>query len=779
MDRGQWSGYAVGRSRASIAFIYIAFGFAWILLSNEFVTATGAIGPLSANQVEVTKGLIFVLVSGALIAVLQVLDRRYSRHLENQLSEVIESSNDAIACIDLSGRITSWNAAATKIFGYRADEVVGGPVSLLSPPGREHEIDELLLRVTAGHGLGHFQTQRLAKGQRTCEISLSISPIKDAHRQVVGASLIARDITQQKNHENELVRLSRLYAALGHVNQAIARADSRDGLFAKVCEVLVVHGGFRMAWIGWREPNAPSLAPMAKYGDAHGFVEKIERFLVFDDPGSNGPAMMALRTGSAQINNDVLANSQKKTWYDEFARSGFRASAAFPVHMGGRTQGVLCVYSDQIGFFRDREVELLVDATADTSFGLEKLAAEAATRAAEDRAWNEQRFSNAMIESMPGIVYFYDQAGQFLRWNMNFETVSGYSATEIANMHPLQFFQGADRTAVAERIRLVFERGESSVEALFTTKSGQTYPYFFSGRRVSFGGRTCLVGVGIDISERKAAERVLENLNRTLEEKVRSRTVDLEAAMVQAQAADKLKSAFLATMSHELRTPLNSILGFTGILLQGLAGSLNAEQSKQLGMVRGSARHLLDLINDVLDISKIEAGQLVIRPQTFDLAHAIEGVIASVKPAAEKKHLKLELQAQDVGMIVGDERRVVQVLLNVVNNAIKFTNHGLVSVEASRMSGDLDVPSSSETVVIRVKDTGCGIEAEHLHLLFQPFRQIDTGLTRQHEGTGLGLAICWRLVKLMGGSISVASVWSRGTEVTIKLPAHGQPHYAA
>jgi len=240
-----------------------------------------------------------------------------------------------------------------------------------------------------------------------------------------------------------------------------------------------------------------------------------------------------------------------------------------------------------------------------------------------------------------------------------------------------------------------------------------------------------------------------------------------------AEAADRIKSAFLATMSHELRTPLNSIIGFTGIVLQGLAGPLNAEQTKQLGMVRSSARHLLELINDVLDISKIEAGQLEVHAEPFDLPALVERVTASVSPMAQKKGLVLTASVPpQLRQMVSDRRRVEQILLNLLNNAVKFTDQGSVTVTAEPVA-DFQ-PSAAvppvRAVRLRVTDTGIGIEPEELALLFQPFRQLDTGLTRQHDGTGLGLAICRRLAELLGGEISASSTWQHGSEFAVILP---------
>jgi signal transduction histidine kinase len=229
-----------------------------------------------------------------------------------------------------------------------------------------------------------------------------------------------------------------------------------------------------------------------------------------------------------------------------------------------------------------------------------------------------------------------------------------------------------------------------------------------------------------------------------------------------AQEADQLKSAFLASMSHELRTPLNSIIGFTGILLQGLVGPLNAEQQKQLGMVMHSARHLLALINEVLDISKIEAGELELASEPFDVGQAIQRAVQTVSPSAGKKGLALIIDlSPEVGRIVGDQRRVEQILINLVNNAVKFTDRGEVRIRAEIVTGRL---------VTQVTDTGIGIRPEDVGKLFKPFRQIDTGVARRHEGTGLGLAICDRLLHMMGGRIWVESQWGEGSTFTFTLP---------
>ncbi|MDD2467383.1 MAG: ATP-binding protein [Desulfobulbus sp.] len=210
------------------------------------------------------------------------------------------------------------------------------------------------------------------------------------------------------------------------------------------------------------------------------------------------------------------------------------------------------------------------------------------------------------------------------------------------------------------------------------------------------------------------------------------------------------------------RTPLNSIIGFTGILLQGLAGPLNPEQHKQMSMVQKSSRHLLALINDVLDISKIEAGQLDLANTSFPLTPSIEKIVKLIVPLAEQKGINLEMDiAPEVATIVADQRRLEQVILNLLGNAVKFTEK-----EGVRIACQVE----NDQYLLSFFDTGIGMHPEELPNLFQPFHQINLGLARKHEGTGLGLSFCKKPIDLMGGSIDVASQWGQGSTFTSRLP---------
>lgn len=366
----------------------------------------------------------------------------------------------------------------------------------------------------------------------------------------------------------------------------------------------------------------------------------------------------------------------------------------------------------------------------------------------------------ALFASMNDVVLVIDRAGVYRK---------------IAPTNPSLLFRPPEEL-LGKTLRDVFpaERAENFIDTVRqVVETGQTahieYELIIDNRAVWFDASISRMDadstlwIARDITDRKRAEERLQQLNQELEQRVAERTEELAAAMIKAQEADRLKSAFLATMSHELRTPLNSIIGFTSVILQGLAGPLNDEQTKQLTMTRDSARHLLALINDVLDISKIEAGQLEIVKRPFDMRQAVESALRVVQPFAQKKELQLETSiGSDVGIINSDRRRVEQILINLINNAIKFTERGEVSIACQLRNGWLETS---------VHDTGIGIKPEDTDRLFKPFQQIDTGLARGHEGTGLGLAICKRLVAAMGGEIAVESQWGVGSTFKFTLPS--------
>jgi signal transduction histidine kinase/DNA-binding response OmpR family regulator len=263
----------------------------------------------------------------------------------------------------------------------------------------------------------------------------------------------------------------------------------------------------------------------------------------------------------------------------------------------------------------------------------------------------------------------------------------------------------------------------------------------------------------------EGAKDQLEEANRTLEARVEDRTKLLAKAVKDAEEASKAKSSFLAKMSHELRTPLNAIIGYSEILREDAVDNDDARTADDLDKVLNAARHLLGLINDVLDISKIEAGKMELYLETFDLTKTVNEVIATAAPLISKKGNTLTLDCPaDIGAMRADATKLRQMLLNLLSNASKFTEKGTITLRLSRSA-------DGETIEFAVIDTGIGMTAEQLTRLFQAFSQADASTTSKYGGTGLGLAISKQFAQMMHGDITVTSIAGQGSTFTIRLPA--------
>ncbi len=292
-----------------------------------------------------------------------------------------------------------------------------------------------------------------------------------------------------------------------------------------------------------------------------------------------------------------------------------------------------------------------------------------------------------------------------------------------------------------------------------------------------------------EIIERRQAEEELRKLKEELEVKVAERTKELQESVqklnksqkamllmvedlnqtskelkkanIKLKGLDHLKSMFIASMSHELRTPLNSIIGLTGIILQGISGKITEVQRKELMMVKNSANHLLVLINDIIDVSKIEAGKVELVIEELDLSELIQEVSNSFKIAVDKKGLKLSLETPERLIIKSDKRRAKQVIINLMSNAVKYMDKGEIEIKAAK---------KDECVEVSVADTGIGIKKENIKMLFKQFSRIHVaGMTRV-EGTGLGLYISKKIADLLGGEIEAKSEFGKGSKFTFTLP---------
>lgn len=253
---------------------------------------------------------------------------------------------------------------------------------------------------------------------------------------------------------------------------------------------------------------------------------------------------------------------------------------------------------------------------------------------------------------------------------------------------------------------------------------------------------------------RKALTYLVEDVNKAREE--------LEKANIKLKELDQLKSMFIASMSHELRTPLNSIIGFTGIILQGMTGEISAEQKDQLQRVYGSAKHLLNLITDIIDISKIEAGKVEVYAKKVNLNGVIKEAVSTLKPEIDNKGLGLEISLPPDLQLTTDRKRLLQCILNFLSNAVKFTEKGKIEIAAQEVNGMME---------IRVKDTGVGIKKEDIPKLFKSFVRLDTPLKIVIPGTGLGLYLTKKLAtEVLGGEVLVESTYGEGSTFGIRIP---------
>ena len=262
-------------------------------------------------------------------------------------------------------------------------------------------------------------------------------------------------------------------------------------------------------------------------------------------------------------------------------------------------------------------------------------------------------------------------------------------------------------------------------------------------------------------------------------------TEELQEAKIAAEAANRSKSAFLANMSHELRTPLNAIINYSEMLQEDAQDAGYEDFLPDLERIQTAGKHLLDMISDILDISKIEAGHVTLYLENFDIANMIEEVVSTAQPLVEKKGNTLAMQISgDVGSMYADQPKVRQILLNLLSNAAKFTEKGVITLSIERIKNDKfksknkkhkqdyaqALNSNSQVLIFRVSDTGIGMSEEQLQHIFKPFTQADASTTRKYGGTGLGLTISQRLCQILGGEIAVESEVERGSTFTVRLP---------
>jgi PAS domain S-box-containing protein len=360
-------------------------------------------------------------------------------------------------------------------------------------------------------------------------------------------------------------------------------------------------------------------------------------------------------------------------------------------------------------------------------------------RHAEETLVRERDFADATLDSLPGVFYLFNESSNFLRWNKNFQDVSEYSRDEIGKMSPLDFFDPTDQAQVADRIRSALETGHATVEADFVSKSGKRRPYFFTGRRVLLDQVPCVVGMGIDISERKHAEQALQE-----------RTTELTRSNAELEQ-------FAYVASHDLQEPLRAVAMYTQLLEQRYGERLDADASSIIGRVTAAVHRMQTLIRDLLTYSRVDTRAADFRVTSCETV--LQEVLDNLQTAVAET--SAEVSHDPLPTVLADEVQLRQLFQNLVGNALKFHGQEIPRVHISAVT-------RHGHWVFSVRDNGIGIDPQYVDRIFVIFQRLHT--RRAYPGTGVGLAICKKIVERHGGRIWVDSTPGKGAEFFFTLP---------
>ena len=375
-----------------------------------------------------------------------------------------------------------------------------------------------------------------------------------------------------------------------------------------------------------------------------------------------------------------------------------------------------------------------------------------------------------LLEAAPDAIMQVDQEGRIVLLNRVTEMMFGYRREELLGQRVEMLVPAGARSdhnvrRDQYRRRPVTRTMGAGLQLEGQRKDGTLFPVEISLSPSGSAEEFRVTAIIRDITERKLAEDKLRAIREKYVDKLSEQNQELELRNREIEKANRLKSEFLASMSHELRTPLHTIIGFSELLAEELEGPLNEKQRRFVNHIHTDSLHLLELINDILDLSKIEAGRLDLRPEVFDFSSVLEESVNSVRTLADAKSLQLETEVELSEALNADRLRVKQILVNLLSNAVKFTpDEGRIQVRAAEQDGNL---------VVSVADTGVGIDPDDLDAIFQEFHQVGTTTKGVREGTGLGLAITKYLIELHGGTISVESTPGEGSTFRVVLPMGG------
>ena len=625
--------------------------------------------------------------------------RRQAEETRQRLAALVEYSHDAIISESLEGVITTWNRGAEAVFGYTAEEAIGKPITILAWPGYQDDMEELLRRIRREDAIEHYETMRRHKDGRALVVSLTLSPVRDDAGKLIGISKIARDITQQKEREEISRRQAQL---LDQAYEPILVRDHEDRI------VYWNKGAERL--YGWTA------------ADVMGRVSH-----------------EVLRTVFAEPVEEIEKKLQSEGHWEGELLHRTRT---------GRQLTVLSRWIRELGVAQSHVLETNID----MSERQQRLAL-------EEQARMERRFRQ-LLEAAPDAIVEVSTTGEIVLVNRIAEDMFGYYREELIGKSVDMLVPDVVRHSHHHHRDSYLEHPRtrpmgSGLELHARRRNGSLFPVEISLSPIQTENGLHVTAVIRDVSERKRSEQEVRKLQQIY-------TAELEMRNQEIERANRLKSEFLASMSHELRTPLHTIIGFTELLEEESEGPLTEAQKRFLGHVHRDSEHLLELINDVLDLSKIEAGHLVLKRERYPLRRSMEEALNAIRPGAVAKGIALEDRGGATCEVDADPLRVKEMLYNLLSNAVKFTPQGgTVWVETSEESGFARVT---------VGDTGIGIPREEQENIFDKFYQVGHATSGVREGTGLGLSITKELVQMHGGWIEIESEPGKGSRFSFMLP---------
>jgi PAS domain S-box-containing protein len=759
-------------------------------------------------------------IDGTVIAAIETLQDITSRkraedeivESERRYRQFFENADDLIQTVALDGRLLHANPAWFKTLGYTPEDLQRLRISDILDPSCLSKCMALFDKVVSGHAVEYFETTLVDRDGRRVDAEGSVSAVEVDGR-VVSVHGILHNVTERKRlaeMTSEQMSIAELERDIG----AILNSGGSIGAILQSCAaVMVKHLGAAFARIWTVDDARAELVLQASAG----------MYTHTDGPhgrlpiGLNAKIPLIAATRKPSLTNAVVGDPAitEQAWA---IREGIVSFAGYPLVVGDRVLGVL-------GMFARRPLSPLVlgaleFVAGNIALGIERsYAAESLVRySAELTALNAASntlMASANLQEMYQkicniVVSVFDLKLSWLGLiepdTFNIRPVAhageedGFLSGIRVTWDDTPFGRGPSGTAIKTKTTSQAILDDSSVAPWRSEAQKRGYRAVLSvplihSRDECIGVLNFYSGQGgyFDADRVKLCQifanqaaiaienaRLIEGLEETVHERTRKiketnialrrLNRELELRREEAETANRTKSDFLANMSHELRTPLNAIIGFSDLMVRGMAGPLAGEQPAYLGDILSSGQHLLSLINDILDLSKVEAGKMDFEPAEFDLPQLVGSSASLFREKALKHGIRLETQtAAGPARMHGDERKIKQVVFNLLSNAMKFTpDGGAVSIVTAAVRVD-----GVDCAEIAVSDTGIGMTPEEQGQLFQPFKQIGHHLTKQHEGTGLGLALCRKFVEMHGGDIAVASEPGRGSTFTVRLPLGG------